>query len=126
MRFGILISLFVLLFVGTAQAKSCWKKKQIEMNSLKTRLVEKLEAKGLKDWNFSTGNDLYIVEKVVRKTYIKEVHISISDFGLLSVNHSSIPLPDKLQRRISKLYKKIYCLKTTKEILLIKEILGDI
>lgn len=116
-----LIVILTILAMAQIAHAGCWEKKQDETNKIKEQVVVVLENTSPKDWIFSSGKELQYTKTLSNK---KEMVINLSDWGTLSIDGLAIDLPDTLQNRIKRLYKKISCVKVFREVLLMKEFLG--
>lgn len=119
MKIGMIIAVLLLLIPQAADAR-CWKNKQTEMKKIKEMVVKALEKTSPNEWKFGSGKDLSYAKVTKNK---REVVVTISDWGVLTMDHHTIDLPDWLQRRVKKLYRKVACHKVFREVLLMKEFL---
>jgi hypothetical protein len=116
--------LFIIIAMVTmariAQA-GCWEQKQDEVGKVKEQVVMALENTDPKEWKFGSNNNLEYI-RVIKNN--KEILMSISDRGTLSINYQTIDMSTILQKRVKKLYRKVSCVKIFKEVFLMKEFLG--
>jgi len=115
------IVIVVLLAMSRIANAGCWEQKQDETNKIKEQVIVVLESVEHKEWIFASGKELQYTKTLSNK---KEIIITISDWGTLSMDGHVIDMPDTLQTRVKRLYKKICCSKVFKEVLLMKEFLG--
>jgi hypothetical protein len=122
MRFAF-IAVALLLMVPQVSEADCWRQKQAEILKIKKQVIVALEKIDAAKWKFGSSKELKYVKVTKNK---KEITVSVSDWGTLSVDHQTIDLPDRLQNRLKRLYRKIACQKVFREVLLMKEFLGTI
>lgn len=118
-----LIAVALLLGIPQVADAGCWKQKRAEISRIKHQMVAALEKIDAAKWKFGTGNELQHTKTTKNK---KDIHIRITDWGTLSIDHQTVDLPHRLQSRLKKLYRKIACQKVFREVLLMKEFLGVI